>query len=89
MSRLPEVCRVYNLQEQSKELFLGADTKEDTFFTEQDILFTLVVSLGETKYCMEVGACTKVTTEQNGEKRSAFFEILDLTLYEEILTMKL
>ena len=81
--------QLLDLQEQSKELFLEADTKEDTFFTEQEILFTLVVSLGETKYCMEVGACTKVTTEQNGEKRSAFFEILDLTLYEEILTMKL
>ena len=78
------------LQEQSQALFPEADTKEDdTFFAEQDILFTLVVSLGETKYCMEVGTCTKVTIEQNGDERSAFFAILDLTLYEEIRTMKL
>ena len=60
----------------------------DTFFQKGDILFTLIVSSEEITYCMEVGACTKVTIEQNGEKRSTFFTILDLTLYEEILTIK-
>ena len=60
----------------------------DTFFQKGDILFTLIVSSEEITYCMEVGACTKVTIEQNREKRSTFFTILDLTLYEEILTIK-
>ena len=72
----------------SDELTEADTLPTDTIFEEQDILFTLIVSLGETKYYMEVGTYTKVTVEQNGEKRSTFFEILDLTLYEEILTMK-
>ena len=78
------------LQEQySDGLTEAGALSADTFFLETDILFTLVVSFGETTYCMEVGTCTKVTIEQNGEKRSTFFAILDLTLYEEILTMNL
>lgn len=78
------------LQEEWSDGLTEADTlPADTIFSEQDILFTLVVSLGEIKYCMEVGTCTKVTIEQNGDERSAFFAILDLTLYEEIRTMKL
>ena len=77
------------LQEEWSDGLTEADTlSADTIFSEADILFTLIVSLGETKYCMEVGTCTKVTIEQNGEKRSVLFEILDLTRYEEILTMK-
>ena len=78
-----------SLQEEWSDGLTEADTlSADTIFSEADILFTLVVSLEETTYCMEVGACTKVTIEQNGEKRSVLFAILDLTRYEEILTMK-
>ena len=76
-------------EEWSAELSEEDTVPTDSFFSEEDILFTLVVSLEETIYYMEVGTCTKVTIEQNKEKRSALFAILDLTLYEEILTMNL
>lgn len=78
------------LQKEEMDGMTEVDTlPADTFFSEKDVLFTLMVSSENINYCIEVGACTKVTIEQNGEKRSAFFTILDLTLYEEILTINL
>ena len=66
------------------------DVKEDTiYFSEQDILFTLFIYADNVKYCMEVSEKTRITVTVGEEKRSAYFAILDLTPYKEILTIKL
>ena len=76
------------LQTSPPQPVIEAETAAETFL-EQNVLFTLIVRADETEYCLEIGAYTRVTIEQAREKRSVFFEIFDLTLYQEILTMKL
>ena len=76
--------------EETKELFPNADTKEDSIYiAEQDILFTLLIYANDVEYCMEVGEKPCVTVTVGEAKRSAYFAILDLTPYKEILTIKL
>ena len=63
--------------------------KTKSTFQSEDILFSIVFCTKEIEYCWEVGKVSCITIRQNGEEKKQFFEILDLTPYREILSIKL